>query len=41
MEVGDGSIGDSLETQLVDQLQFNNKDVLSQKSQKTQQSNKN
>ena len=39
MEVGDGSIGDSLETQLVDQLQFNNKDVLSQKSQKTQQSN--
>ena len=41
MEVGDGSIGDSWETQLVDQLQFNNKDVLSQKSQKTQQSNKN
>ena len=29
--------GYSLKTQLVDQNQFNNKDVLSQKTQKTQQ----
>ena len=39
MEVGDGSIGYSLETQLVAKLQLNNKDVLSQKTQKTQKSN--
>ena len=35
-----GSRGYSLETWLVDHKQFNNKDELGQKTQKTQQSNK-
>ena len=34
MEVDDGAIGCSVETQLVDQLEFNNKDVLSQEDSK-------